>query len=374
MRITSSTQKANGILGVGPSHGMRTTLLSNLFQDRQHVQSSIFSICLAEWGGRLVVGGYNKSYHTGPIHRIALINGGAYRVRLTGMRIAGRVLSGNWGSAMIDSGTTYTYMGSRPYHSLRNEIESHCRSRGKCGTSRGTCWSVDEEVGLAGFPTVEVIFEGSVVTEWHPKSYLYRKGKGRSWCYAFQNDGANANTVLGASWMIHKEIIFDMSVNKIGIVNAKCPEYTHRPRHNPAENKRQHGASPAVVQLPAVPAATSAQSSGPGNRTVGGIGDSMQAYEISFAVVGVLLTCAIGGIARVLGRKGRQTLARLDEDVDESGLPPQIVGNVHEHEALANSDGHINSGEDEDHQEHSGGEAEALAKNDGKAGDPIVQC
>merc|ERR1712079_216393 len=84
------TQKANGILGVAPGGGVHTmTLLQNLFQDRQHGQSSVFSICLAEWGGRLVVGGYNKSYHTGPIQHIALSNVGSYRVQLTGMRING---------------------------------------------------------------------------------------------------------------------------------------------------------------------------------------------------------------------------------------------------------------------------------------------
>jgi len=273
--------------------------------------------------------------------------------------------------------------GSAPYHSLRNKIEGHCRSNGKCGLARGSCWVIDE--GLAGFPTVEVVFGGTVVTQWAPKSYLYRKGRSNSWCYAFQNDGANANTVLGASWMIHKEIIFDMSSNQIGIVNAKCPEYKDRPPHPGASKERpalrippplsatpqhvappavtpQHFGSPAVVKVPVVPAAT-AQLSGPSNRTVGGKGETVQAYAQAyapFAVVGVLLTCAIGGIARSLCRKGQHSHARIEQDVEESGLPPQIVGSVHEHEALANSEDII-GGENEDQEGPSGGEEEALA-------------
>jgi len=454
------TQEANGILGVGPGHGGQTTLLQDLFRDRQHVQNSVFSICFAEWGGRLVVGGYNKSYHTGPIQRIALIHNGFYNVQLTGMRINGEMLSDPWGNAMIDSGTTYSYMGSGPYRSFRNAIERHCRRNGKCGLATGTCWSVNETLGLVGFPTVEVIFGGTVVTDWVPKSYLYRKkGKSKSWCYAIGNDGVNANTVLGASWMLHKEVIFDISAKQVGIVNAQCPEYKERPPHRlanvetpvsqipsppfataspsktttttkapnratstaapapakptatslaPAKNTHpaelpakatpsvtpaplvpaapqitatqqpiappavvpqpaapalpsapspvpatpQHIASPAVVQLPAVLPATTAQPSGPGHRTAGGIGNTVQAYKISFAVVGVLLTCTVGGIAFVLCCRGRHRHARLDEDAAESGLPPQIVGSVHEHEVLANHHDFIVGGEDEDHEEN----------------------
>mmetsp|Transcript_41390 Transcript_41390/g.79304 ORF Transcript_41390/g.79304 Transcript_41390/m.79304 type:complete len:547 (-) Transcript_41390:36-1676(-) len=341
------TQKANGIVGVGPG---RRTLFDSLFKDSQHVQSDIFSICLAEWGGQLVVGGFNKSYHTSPIQRIRMINTGYYGVELTGMRINGQMLSGRWGSAMIDSGTTYTYMAAAPYHSLKDAIQSHCKSSGKCGTARGSCWSVSRSLGLVGFPEVEVIF-GAVVTLWVPKAYLYRKSKSNEWCYAFENDGANANTVLGASWMLHKEVIFDMHAGQIGIANAQCPEYTERPPH-PWGNK-------STVQPARFPGKTTfeQQPSGLGKKPSQGRGTTK-----IFAVVGVLLTCAlVGGFACVLYRKGQSRHARLDDDVEESGVPPQIVGNVHDKEALANADDFVIGGEDEDPEELLGEEAEAFA-------------
>ncbi|CAK0837149.1 unnamed protein product [Prorocentrum cordatum] len=68
------TQKASGILGMGPPvrYGLQSaSLIQRLFQD-SHVDGSVFTICLAEWGGQLNVGGSNDSYHTGPVQEIGL--------------------------------------------------------------------------------------------------------------------------------------------------------------------------------------------------------------------------------------------------------------------------------------------------------------
>jgi len=226
------TQKANGILGVGPST-RGNTLLKQLFQDHEHVEGSVFSICLAEWGGRLVVGGHNASYHTGPIQNVPLeVRSGYYQVHMTGLWMNGVELSGRMGTTMIDSGTTYTYMGAEPYNALRNAIESYCHAHNDCAASlSGKCWTVID--GLRRFPTVQTVF-GNVRTDWVPKAYLYRRGGDNSnkWCYAFENDGPGANTVLGASWMLHQEIILDMRTNQVGIVPANCPEYRARPVHS----------------------------------------------------------------------------------------------------------------------------------------------
>jgi len=226
------TQRANGILGVGPhSRGGGRTLLQELFTDRTHVDSRIFSICLAEWGGRLVVGGHNESYHTSPVqYTPMLLNRGYYGVSLTGMKVDGNLVATRFGSSMVDSGTTYTYMGSTPYRQLRDAIITYCRGHENCGaTLRSKCWDVPGgAAGLSRFPTIEVLF-GSITSAWVPKAYLYRKGTGNKWCFAFEDDGAGANTVLGASWMLHKEIIFDMAANRVGIAQANCPEFRERP-------------------------------------------------------------------------------------------------------------------------------------------------
>jgi len=98
------TQQANGILGIRGSG----TLLRTLFQDKAHVNANIFSMCLAEWGGRLVVGGYNASYHAGQVAWIG-VNPSSYSVTLSQMRVAGGAVISNFRHAMVDSGTTYVY-------------------------------------------------------------------------------------------------------------------------------------------------------------------------------------------------------------------------------------------------------------------------
>jgi len=230
------TQKANGILGVGPTaRGGGRTLLQELFKDKAHVNPMIFSICLAEWGGRLVVGGFNATYHRGPLKYASLsLQTGYYGVGLEAMRINGVRVASRFGRTMIDSGTTYTYMGSQSFRGLRDGITSYCQAHGNCGASRKKdCWTLLPGTdGLGQFPDIEVVFSGSVTTRWVPKAYLSRSSKAsRKWCFAFKDDGAAANTVLGASWMVHQEIIFDLRASRVGIASAECPEYYRRPAH-----------------------------------------------------------------------------------------------------------------------------------------------
>eukprot|EP00440_Ansanella_granifera_P050411 gb/GFBE01054635.1/.p1 GENE.gb/GFBE01054635.1/~~gb/GFBE01054635.1/.p1 ORF type:complete len:676 (+),score=110.54 gb/GFBE01054635.1/:1-2028(+) len=223
------TQKANGIMGVGPGGLANSAILDKIFKDHEHVTHKVFSICLAEWGGRLNVGGYDDSYHIGPMQKITLRPGGFYSVSLTGMKVNGKTIATSWGSTMIDSGTTYTYMKSSNYRALKSSIESYCSSHSQCGgTKHGDCWTLPS--GPTQFPNIVVVF-GNVETQWVPRAYLYRKGSGSSYCYGFQDDGPSAGTVLGSVWMIHQEIVFDMENSQVGIAQANCPEHKDRPSH-----------------------------------------------------------------------------------------------------------------------------------------------
>lgn len=231
------TQKANGILGLSPNPRGQT-LLETLFADREHIQSHVFALCLAEWGGRLVVGGWNESYHTGEIGWTDLdIGGGYYNIMVSGMSVDGRALkslnSNGW--SIVDSGTTYVYMGRTQYQELRGAIESYCATNG-CGAKlHGDCFVPDTDaLGLADFPTITVFLGEGLVTTWGPNGYLFRTHK--RWCYAFMDDGPGAATTLGTAWMMHHEIIFDLHEKKVGIVQAKCPEYRKRPALFPGTN------------------------------------------------------------------------------------------------------------------------------------------
>lgn len=251
------TQKANGILGIAPSSGA-PTVLEELYRDREHVEKRVFALCLAEWGGRFVVGGWNASYHQGEIGWTPLTSKGTYAVQLSSMSVGGTPLGSgiNFKHTIIDSGTTHVYMGSKPYRTLRAAIERYCDAHNGCGATRkGTCFTVKKD--LKAFPDITVFF-GTLSTVWQAKGYLNHKATSKNWCYSFMDDGNNANTVLGAAWMMHHEIIFDLRRDKVGIVQADCPDYKERPKHKTdlgvAELAPPAAATKMATSPPALPA------------------------------------------------------------------------------------------------------------------------
>merc|ERR1719436_859532 len=70
-----------------------------------------------------------------------------------------------------------------------------------------------------------MIFEEKLHMTWSPRSYMYQRGSTPQWCYSFEDDGPGAGTTLGASWMVHQDVIFDMRAMKVGIAPADCPEF-----------------------------------------------------------------------------------------------------------------------------------------------------
>jgi hypothetical protein len=220
-------QKANGIFGIGPSH---RTLLQDLFGDTGHVDSSIFTLCFADWGGRLVVGGANDSYHTGAVQYMPMTtSSGQYIVPLSSMHIDGQEVSRTFGTTFIDSGTTYTYMATAAYRTMRGAIERYCSRHAGCGAIQtGKCWTVSIGLYPDAFPNVSMTFGASVQMTWTARSYMYQRGSTPEWCYAFEDDGPGAGTTLGASWMIHQDVIFDMKTMQVGIAPANCPEFRCR--------------------------------------------------------------------------------------------------------------------------------------------------
>merc|ERR1719421_2785199 len=154
-----------------------------------------------------------------------------YSVVIQRMSLGSTQIGTRFGNTIIDSGTTYTYMSRQNYRGLTRAIEQYCNMHNSCGAQHtGTCWRIPGgKAGLSAFPDITVTFSGDVATSWEPRSYLYHKGSGDRWCYAFEDDGPNADTVLGASWMLHHDIIFDLTQHKVAIVKANCPEFKQRP-------------------------------------------------------------------------------------------------------------------------------------------------
>jgi len=229
------TQKANGIFGMAPSGAGKATILDDLFRDRRHINSAIFAMCIAEHGGLLTVGGYNQTLHRpgASVLWIPMTLRGAYHIRLKGIALAGgSSLRSQFGGTIVDSGTTYTYFPTGLYRELRQAVSTSCDSRRSCRpiASGSKCWSIHKREYLDDFPLLRLSFHGGGEMIWRPQSYMYQKGgRGSLWCYGFEDNGPQHETVLGATWMLNQDVIFDLTSKRLGLAEAACPEFQKRP-------------------------------------------------------------------------------------------------------------------------------------------------
>jgi len=236
------TQRANGIMGLAPSsdgvNGSRPTVLQDLFRDKSHVSTEIFSMCLATWGGRLTVGGYDTSYHRPgqevqwtPMRAahyyfvfpegLALLGSGGVAPKVVAMT------NGEFGVTIIDSGTTYTYFPGPVFRTLVGDLLSYCDAHGGCSATRegNECFRLNDVMGGPDdFPVVKMTFKGGAQIDWSPYGYLHQRGEQGVWCQTFMENHLY-QTVLGISWMIHQDVIFDLQNGKLGVAKANCPEH-----------------------------------------------------------------------------------------------------------------------------------------------------
>jgi len=226
------SQAASGILGAGPSPEAEPTNLLQQFYNKKKL-----SVCLSEWGGMLAVGGEQNHLRIGPIPiqwvRMIDVAEGRYMVSVTGMNVNGNRVLAPFGKAMIDSGSTFTYLPLRAYNSLKKVIRHHCVGN-LCGIPslkkqrQEHCWDLQSVRETQNFPTIEILIESDsgkvTTTQWVPSAYMYRVDDTNTWCYSFRRSGRGAGIVLGASWMMKQEIVFDEDENRVGIAQAKCPD------------------------------------------------------------------------------------------------------------------------------------------------------
>ncbi|CAE7414791.1 unnamed protein product [Symbiodinium natans] len=238
------TQKVNGIFGLAP-HGItgRSNVLKDLFKDKAHVNTAVFAICLAEWGGELSVGGYDSRYAALGSHMqwLPLHHTGYYGVELKSIMFDTHVVGSSEefkGRTVVDSGTTFTYFPAKVFHALRESIIATCQGS-RCGAKPvgNDCWLLPTGSRPAKFAPIFLTFSGGsgqddISVRWPAQSYLFRRGmRGvdgfEAWCMAFASNGASPETVLGISFFMYKNLVFDTTSSKLGVEDANCPQHHH---------------------------------------------------------------------------------------------------------------------------------------------------
>jgi len=277
------SQAASGIMGLAPGAGSSPTILAQLFSDTEHVRTSTFSLCFATWGGRLTVGGYNSSYHRGGsdgkgIQWVRLRPERYHFVFPVGVTIGdagdGRGVSAAWGQqhlgvSIVDSGTTYSYFPQPLYVAILEQINRYCDgdARGGCSASKSNaqtaegsdCWQMSApELEPVDFPTLRMYFDEDTRVDWHPLEYLQKRDSSGIWCATFLPDDVS-QTVLGTSFMLRRDVIFDIDGGMMGFAGADCPEHRRPPLRNGTEVDEHARAQPLPHRLYSVDSALAAQ-------------------------------------------------------------------------------------------------------------------
>nr|ABK31938.1 aspartic protease 7 [Toxoplasma gondii] len=196
-------QKASGIWGLE---------IWSQFGPETYMTPTSFALCLAEHGGAFSIGDANGELHTSD-------------------------------TVLLDSGTTMSYFPTRIYDEIVSAIEdvddevayellppsaSPRQSQAvKVESTAGElCFYLPKgRADLSYFPDIWLHFKaGSGWVRWQPASYLYTKGNEHYRCVAMSDDPrADSSGVLGSSFFIGHDLIFDVRHEMIGIAEASCP-------------------------------------------------------------------------------------------------------------------------------------------------------
>ena len=231
------TQLADGIMGLSNSDKNFVTMLYN----EKIIKRNLFSLCLSQKGGYFSIEDINTKYHSEPIKYITINKSGFYNININSITINALKIpllkdgKQTYG-AIVDSGTTVTYIPSDLANKIINEINNHCskeENKGQCGIYQndkelGPCFTFDNETHLENalnvWPNITFDINGEYSYVWTPKNYYFNdtddKGNYKA-CLGFLETFGTRFT-LGSTWMHGHDILFNRETNSIAFVRADC--------------------------------------------------------------------------------------------------------------------------------------------------------
>jgi len=231
-------QQADGIIGFG---GTSQTLITAL-REHHNLDSNEFAICLSEEGGKLTIGGYSRSILREPIQWTGGEDLNAYyhmtfRSVSVGEEDSHEVSIDR--SALIDSGTSFTYVPSNVHENMKSAFHAVCssssnRCKGFANPSSALAMDRRDSIAcyeppaginptdanwLSTFPNIEFVVKNSGAKMCIPPDDYFFVSRGRAVCVGIFSDG---QFIFGANLMQNFNFIFDADNSRIGFARAKC--------------------------------------------------------------------------------------------------------------------------------------------------------
>lgn len=218
-----TSQLADGIMGLGrDGQSIIAALHGKRVLDKQ-----LFSMCLSLQGGALALGGIDTAHHKEPVAWQAFsTSSGFYTVRVTEVTAAGQHVSGG-ASAIVDSGTSFTYLPASAFSSMQSKLQSAAGAvAGATKTNvqgEGLCYTFSNAAQqLAKMPGLSIKV-GAVTFDVAPEHVWFNMAwDGPSaFCLGVYNNGGSSG-VIGANAMMGYDVVFDLESNRLGLAKSDC--------------------------------------------------------------------------------------------------------------------------------------------------------
>lgn len=191
---------------------------------------NIFSICLSDNGGYLVMGGINTAYHTGDVYYTPITTQDYYTISVSSIVMDGDTVTNNMPKTILDSGTTFSYVPSDIYLSMAQTLRDAGMSRNFFVSS------ADDAIPCARFPTGNLpniivnfpkVGGGTFALTFTTSEYLISCGPPSNGIEYFAFGfaiGSDDLSILGDSFMRPYNSIFDREHKQIGfaVVSSSC--------------------------------------------------------------------------------------------------------------------------------------------------------
>ncbi|XP_077250237.1 aspartic proteinase 36-like isoform X2 [Tasmannia lanceolata] len=222
--LGSSDEAVDGILGFGQSNSSMISQIASSGKVKK-----IFAHCLdsINGGGIFAIGNIVQP----KMKMTPLVpNQSHYNVNMKAIEVGDTILqlpsdlfdTVDKRGAIIDSGTTLSYLPEMAYNSLVNEILSSHSNLKLFKIQESLCFqytgSVDD-----GFPPITLHFEKSLSLTVYPHEYLFQMSED-TWCVGWQNsrkDGKDM-TLLGDLVLSNKLVLYDLENQVIGWTEYNC--------------------------------------------------------------------------------------------------------------------------------------------------------
>lgn len=199
---------------------------------KQGLVHDVFSICMTNTGGKLMLGGYDSSVSKTRVEYVRLTHSGQeryYRVALDGKLGVGdeSVVMPDFRTAIVDTGTTLIVTSTRTFAAIKQELQRrYCNVPELCGTDSwfqsGMCVNLAED-DLKLMPSLTFTMSNDVKLKLRPDDYMlsYRRGRRQYRCVGIMGmDGLGGMVVLGNTLMQRYVTVYDRRKDRIGFAEA----------------------------------------------------------------------------------------------------------------------------------------------------------